>query len=177
MVVASPAFVARHGVPAHPRDLRGVPLVGFTGVVTTHEWRFADGGRPVSVTVSPRFEVNDAEAAVAAAEAGEGATVAVSYLVADRIAAGRLVPLLEAFAPPASPVHVVTPPSRVPSPKVRAFVDYAAPRLSAALAAVEATLSGPTGAPAGPPPGRAPEAPPSSPGGAAPADDAPRRSG
>jgi DNA-binding transcriptional LysR family regulator len=180
MAVASPAFVARHGAPDHPRALRDLPLVGFTGIVTTHEWRFADDGRPLSVTVSPRFEVNDAEAAVAAAEAGEGATVAVSYLVADRIAAGRLVPLLETYAPPPSPVHIVTPPSRLPSPKVRAFVDYAAPRLAAALEAVERTLaavSDPSGAPADPPRARAPEDPPSSPDAAAPAGGAPRRSG
>lgn len=177
MVVASPAFVARHGAPAHPRDLKGLPLVNFTGVVTTNEWRFADGGRPVSVSVSPRFEVNDAEAAVAAAVAGEGATVAVSYLVADRIAAGHLVPLLESYAPPPSPVHIVTPPSRMFSPKVRAFIDFAAPRLSAALARIAETLSAPSGAPEGSPRAQAPSGPPSSPGAAARADVAPRRSG
>jgi DNA-binding transcriptional LysR family regulator len=148
ILVASPSFAARHPA-AHPRVLRRIPLVGYTALAATHEWGFSDGGRPFAVAVEPRYEVNDAEAALDAAEAGEGATVAMSYLVAERIAAGRLVPLLEAFAPPPAPVHIVTPPSRLPAPKVRAFVAFAAPRLGAALAAVEATLSGPSSAPGG----------------------------
>ncbi len=106
---------------------------------------------------------------------GEGATVAVSYLVADRIAAGRLVPLLETFAPSPSPVHIVMPPSRISSPKVRAFVDYAAPRLADALATVAEILGPPESA--GSPPRPVPSAPPPSPDGSASAIGAPRRAG
>ena len=54
-------------------------------------------------------------------------------MVAEDIKAGRLVPVLETFAPPPVPVQIIYPQSRLVAPKVRAFVDFASPRLKAAL--------------------------------------------
>jgi DNA-binding transcriptional LysR family regulator len=64
---------------------------------------------------------------------GEGITVALSYMVADKIRDGRLAPVLEEFAPSPVPVNIVYPQSRLVSPKLRACVDFAAPRLRATL--------------------------------------------
>ena len=83
--------------------------------------------------LSPTLEINDAVAAIAAAEAGDGITIALSYMVAEAIAAGTLVPVLDTFTPSAVPVHLVYPQTTIVAPKVRAFVDFAAPRLKKRL--------------------------------------------
>ena len=81
----------------------------------------------------PRLEINDALAAIAAAEAGDGITVALSYMVAEQIRQGSLVPVLTNVTPPAVPVHLVFPQSRLLAPKLRTFVDFTAPRLKQTL--------------------------------------------
>ncbi|MEH7830026.1 LysR substrate-binding domain-containing protein [Gemmobacter denitrificans] len=85
------------------------------------------------MSIAPRLEINDAVTAIAAAEAGEGITVALSYMVAEQIRQGRLVQILNEWTPPAVPVHLVFPQSRLLAPKLRVFVDFVAPRLKTAL--------------------------------------------
>ena len=71
---------------------------------------------------------------VIAFDGGDGITGALSYMVAPQLAVGRLVTLLDGFSPPPVPVQIVYPQSRLLAAKVRAFVDFAAPRLARALA-------------------------------------------
>ena len=97
-------------------------------------------GRP-SVAVAPRLQVNDALGAILAAERGEGITTALSYMVAPQLAAGALVTLLDELSPPPVPVQLVYPQSRLLAAKVRAFVDFAAPRLARAIAPPSAGAS------------------------------------
>lgn len=97
------------------------------------EWRFLNGQKPGSVSLHPTFEINDAVAAMQAAEMGHGITIALSYMVADQIRDGRLTPVLDAFTLPPQPVHLVYPHARLVEPKIRAFIDFAAPRLKTAL--------------------------------------------
>ncbi|MBI3676483.1 MAG: LysR family transcriptional regulator [Proteobacteria bacterium] len=133
VLVASPAYLARRGVPAHPRELKLHSTIAFTGLMQNREWRFVNGEANATVQLSPTLEINDAVAAIAAAKAGDGITIALSYMVAEAIEAGTLVPVLDTFAPPAVPVHLVYPHSPIVAPKVRAFVDFAAPRLKKRL--------------------------------------------
>ena len=133
VLVASPDYLARHGEPRSPAHLKEHSTIALLGLVVNREWRFDDGAASAHVAVQPRFELNDAAAAIDAAEAGDGITVALSYMVAQRIADGRLAPVLGAYAPPAVPVQLVHPQSRLVAPKIRAFVDFAAPRLRDAL--------------------------------------------
>ena len=72
--------------------------------------------------MAPRLAVNNADAALAAAEAGIGITRALSYQVRPAVTAGRLVPILQAFAPPASPISAVYPARRIMSANVTAFM-------------------------------------------------------
>ncbi len=133
VLIASPRYLAKHGRPKLPADLARHALIAFTGLMPTREWRFGEGRAATRVLVAPRFEVNDAAAAIAAAEAGDGITIALSYMVAGAVAQGRLDTLLDAQMPPPVPVQLVHPHARLVAPKVRAFVDYAAPRLREAL--------------------------------------------
>ena len=133
ILVASPDYLVRRGVPQTPADLRLHSIIAFTGLMPNREWRFLDGKKGDSVSFVPRLEINDAAAAIAAAEMGDGITVALSYMVADQIRDGQLAPLLDDFTPPPVPVHLVYPQSRLVSSKLRAFIDFAAPRLHATL--------------------------------------------
>jgi DNA-binding transcriptional LysR family regulator len=133
ILVASPDYIAQHGAPLVPADLTRHAMIAFTGLMPNREWRFLDGRSGKSVSFMPRLEINDAVAAIAAAEAGEGVTIALSYMVAEKIRQGSLVPVLGDVTPPAVPVHLVFPQSRLPTPKLRAFVDFTAPRMKLAL--------------------------------------------
>ncbi len=136
ILVASPDYLTRHGTPAIPSDLTGHSMIAFTGLMPNREWRYLDGRSGKAVSFTPRLEINDATAAIAAAEAGDGITVALSYMVAEQIRQGRLIPVLADLTPPPVPVHLVFPQSRLLAPKLRAFLDFAAPRLRADLDAL-----------------------------------------
>ena len=131
--VASPEYLAARGAPVSPADLRLHSVIAFTGLMPRREWRFQEGEKSASVSLQPRFEINDAVAALQAAERGHGITIALSYMVVEQIRAGTLVPVLDAWTPPPQPVHVVYPQARLVAPKIRAFLDFAAPRLTRTL--------------------------------------------
>ena len=133
ILVASADYLTRRGVPQTPADLRLHSMIAFIGLMPNREWRFLDSKRGNSFSFAPRLEINDAAAAIAAAEMGDGITVALSYMVADQIRDGRLAAVLDSFTPAPVPVHLIYPQSRLISPKLRAFIDFAAPRLHARL--------------------------------------------
>ena len=97
VLVASPAYLAQRGKPQTPADLRLHSMIAFTGLMPNREWRFLDGRSGNSVSFMPRLEINDAVSSIAAAETGEGITIALSYMVAERIKDGRLVTVLDEF--------------------------------------------------------------------------------
>ncbi len=133
LLVASPDYLRRRGMPRTPADLKQHAIIGFSGLMPNREWSYVSDKGTSRLALQPRLEINDAAAAIGAAEAGDGITLALSYMVAAQIREGRLMPILERYALPGAPVQLVYPESRIVAPKVRAFVDFAAPRLRAAL--------------------------------------------
>jgi DNA-binding transcriptional LysR family regulator len=134
VLVASPDYLAARGAPREAAELRQHDVIAFTGLVPNRELRFQREGRGAALRLAPRFELNDAAAAIAAAEAGGGITIAFCYMVAGALNAGRLVPVLpEAMLPPV-PVQIVYPQARLMAPRLRAFVDFSARRLRERLA-------------------------------------------
>jgi DNA-binding transcriptional LysR family regulator len=83
--------------------------------------------------VRSRLIVSNPEAARDAAQAGVGITMVFSLLAAEAIAAGALVTVLDEFRPPAVPVHLVYVGGHYLPTKIRASLDFAAPRLMARL--------------------------------------------
>lgn len=136
VVCAAPDYLARRGTPAAPEDLAAHDVVTFEGFPATADWRFRRGGMPLAVSVRPRLAVNAAEAAVDAALAGLGVTRVLSYQVADEIRSGSLVVVLEPYEPEPLPVSFVHPERAVLPLKVRAFLDWAVPRMRARVAAL-----------------------------------------
>ncbi|WP_457420691.1 LysR family transcriptional regulator [Roseateles sp. P5_E7] len=131
MLVASPGYVAAHGRPLRPDELSGHVLIHPTQVLPYPEWRFAEGGRPLVQRIRPRLRTTTNDAARSFALAGLGIARLLSYQVADALASGALLPLLEDFETPPLPVHVVHHEGRHMTQKVRAFVDLAVATLRA----------------------------------------------
>lgn len=136
LLVASPEYLARCGRPILPADLRDHAIIAFTGLMADRQWRFERDGRTGTVELRPRMEVNDAFVALAAAERGEGITPTLCYLVNEAVREGRLVPVLFGHTPAAVPVSLVHAQGRRTAPKLRAFIDHAAPLLQERLVEV-----------------------------------------
>lgn len=126
VVCASPAYLNEHGVPRSPDDLSGHACVTFTGVGEPDSWKFrADS----PVRVHSRLAVNTAESAIEGAIAGVGLTRVLSYQVADAVEAGKLVVVLKKFEPEPSPISLIYVQERRLTAKLRAFLDFATPKL------------------------------------------------
>jgi DNA-binding transcriptional LysR family regulator len=146
VVVASPAYLARHGRPTAPADLATHRCISFSAVTPSDAWSFGarrEGQRAKQVRVHPVLTVNVADAAIDAAESGAGITCALSYQVAESVQAGRLAVLLAAFEPAPLPIHLIYPAASAAVAKVRAFVDLAAPKLRRSLEPRGRRRSGP----------------------------------
>ena len=131
VVCASPAYLADHGTPKAPGDVATHACITFGALVAPDRWVFHEGkGKAeVAVPVHSRLVVNTAEAAADAAASGLGLTRLLSYQADAARRAGDLALVLEAFEPPPLPVSLVFHAhQRIPL-KLRAFLDFAAPRL------------------------------------------------
>ncbi len=140
VIAASPRYLDTHPRIAEPADLAKHQIV-----TTTHfghdTWVFppAPGASVArSVHFKPRLVVNSVRAALASAVEGLGVTRLYTYHVAPRVLDGSLRIVLRDAEPPPLPVHLITPQGRTATPKVRAFLDFAAPRLKAAFAGLSA---------------------------------------
>lgn len=137
IVCANPAFCREHGTPKTPADLTRLPCITFEGMTSQRVWKFPANGKSASVPIRSRLVVNNAEAAVDAATASVGITRVLSYQAAGALRAGKLLRVLKKFEPAALPVNLVyAGQGRVPI-KLRAFIDYAAPRLREKLSKLD----------------------------------------
>jgi DNA-binding transcriptional LysR family regulator len=135
VVAASPRYLALHRPITQPLDLAEHQVIAMThfGI---DSWNFPpiDGARiPQTVQFAPRFTVNSIRAAVASAAQGRGVVRMFSYHLADAVAEGTLKLILTDAEPAPLPVYLVSPQGRLSFPKVRAFVDFALPRLREAF--------------------------------------------
>lgn len=130
---ASPAYLKRHGVPKDPEGLRAHHCVTFDGVSSADSWQFGEGRSKRTIRVHSRLVVSTAEAAIDAAVAGVGITRVLSYQAAEAIAAGSLRPILKGENSLPKPVSFAYRAGRLLPQKLRAFLDFATPRLRTAL--------------------------------------------
>ncbi len=129
VVCAAPRYLRRRGTPRRPADLAEHDAVVFSNLsIANVSWTFRDG---TSVQPRARMVIDTADVAVAAAVAGVGLTRLLSYQVEEAVAAGQLTVILAEHEPRPLPVHIVHREGRRTSARVRAFVDFAVPRLRA----------------------------------------------
>ena len=133
VVVASSAYLRDKGTPTHPRELVGHDCITLTPWETPGEWIFSPGKRVDKYPVRSRFSVTTAETALDAAVAQLGITHLFCYQVSKALADGQLRLLMRDFEPEPFPVHLVYPSRRHSPLKLRAFLDFALPRLKAKL--------------------------------------------
>lgn len=123
LVVASPAWLKRHGVPRHPKDLLKANCVRVTDHATA--WGpFNDKGRQLRLAVSGNLEFNQIAPAVAACAAGAGLGMFFSYQVAPFLKSRQLRCVLEDFEPPVRPINVVYPHARLLPKRTRVFIEW-----------------------------------------------------
>jgi DNA-binding transcriptional LysR family regulator len=125
-VVASPAYVVARGKPRRPRDLETHDCINLrlptSGVI--YRWEFTEDEKELEIAVNGRLTVDDAGMLVDAAVDGIGLAYVFESMVAEHLAAKRLVRVLEEYCPP-FPGYFLYYPSRAHvAPKLRAFVDF-----------------------------------------------------
>lgn len=131
VLCAAPDYLARAGAPRTPADLASHSVVCAGAVAPGHEMRFSQDGKTRAMKMHPRLATTTNESAVAAAVAGFGLTQQMRYKVAEHLSNGQLQEVLSDFEPPALPVNVLHREGRLPSRRVRAFLDLAIERLRA----------------------------------------------
>jgi len=131
VICGSPAYLKANGIPRSPADLEGHASIRFTGRSVLSEWQFRENGRLVGVRVPPRMTTNSVETAVDACCEGLGLGAFLSYQIQAAVHAGRIKPVLRKFETDPLPVSILYPHARLMSARVRAFIDFAVPRLRA----------------------------------------------
>ena len=132
LVCAAPDYLERCGVPREPSELATRNCLGFAQWGTGRDWHFASPHGPVSVCVHGTLRANNGEALRMAARRGMGIILQPEVLLAADIEAGHLVPILEDYALPSRPMHMVYLPDRRPTPKLRTFIDFVIARFGGA---------------------------------------------
>jgi len=120
VVCASPAYLTKKGMPAHPNDLINHFIVAASAVSPLVDWKFSQG---LVVSVKPRLTVTHNDSAIEAVLQGIGVTRLLSYQIAPYLASGQLQTILTEFEPEPLPIHVIHRENRYASAKVRTFVD------------------------------------------------------
>ncbi|OWQ44169.1 LysR family transcriptional regulator [Roseateles noduli] len=128
---ASPEYLSRHGVPQHPTDLHKHRTLAIDVSSQQMVWKFGARQSAMSVKLKPSCGFTGSDAAIAAAELGLGIVHLPTYQVREKMAGGKLTPVLTAFAGDTVPIHLLHRESRFGSSKLRNFIELLTARLRA----------------------------------------------
>jgi len=128
LTVASPAYIARHGAPAKPEDLRRHQCIHFRDPVTGRPfaWEFHRGSKRKTVQVSGALTVNDGATLYSTCLAGFGIAQVMCFTAEAMIKSGQLVDLFPSWSDETFPLYLYYPSRRQLPAKSRAFIDYLA---------------------------------------------------
>ncbi|MCB1928668.1 MAG: LysR family transcriptional regulator [Rhodocyclaceae bacterium] len=129
LLVAAPAYLARHGVPRRPEDLAGHRCLGHARF-GRGLWRLSRNGDVHEVRVPVRFGTNETMMMTSAARAGAGIGLQPRYLAEPLLADGSLVVVLPDWQPPELTIQALYPSRRRLSPAVRALLDFLVARFA-----------------------------------------------
>lgn len=125
VVVATPAYLRRHGTPRHPRELQRHNCIRIVGSGRTTWGDFQENQRVFQVPVSGNLEFNHVWPAVQACAEGAGLGMFFSYQVAQLVVQKQLRIVLEPFELPPRPISIVYPHARLLPARTRAFIEFA----------------------------------------------------
>jgi DNA-binding transcriptional LysR family regulator len=125
LLVASPAYLKRHGTPAHPDQLTNHECLAFRMPSSgrPRPWQFRQGRRDIEFTPAARYVLDDGEALARAATEGMGLIQLPGYMAVAAIQAKRLAEVLADFRPPPLPISLVLPSARRMTPRIRVLVE------------------------------------------------------
>ncbi len=130
LTVASPGYLARHGEPRHPSELAGHECLAYTGDGSRSGWPYTIDGRTERVYIASRVGGNNGDVLAEASAQGLGISMQPDFIVDPYIAQGRLVPILQDYAPPDLGLYAVLPTARYLPYRVRVLIDFLAERLA-----------------------------------------------
>jgi DNA-binding transcriptional LysR family regulator len=127
LTCAAPSYLERRGTPKHPRDLADHECIQYRDPLThrPYDWALQGGGEEIEVSTQGRLMVTDAGSLLAACLAGHGIAQPLELHARPHLDAGGLVQLLPEWAEERFPLYLYLPTRRLPSAKVRAFLDFA----------------------------------------------------
>lgn len=125
MVVASPAYLQRHGAPLTPRDLQGHACLGYRRRTdgSPYRWEFEADGKALEITVDGPVRVSDPAMLTRVALDGAGIAYLFAHQVQAYIDQGALVQVLADWTPAFAGFYLYYP-SRMMTPPLRALVDF-----------------------------------------------------
>ena len=124
VVVASPAYLKRHGQPRHPTDLARHNCLAISSDGSQRGWTFLDNGQQLTLKVGGNMVCNDGAVLHEWALAGKGLAWRSMWEVGEQIASGALSTVLDDFAAPGNDIHAVFAQRRHLPLRIRAFVDF-----------------------------------------------------
>lgn len=126
VLVASPAYLARHGTPRHPDDLERHRAIGFYNDMTGKpwDWIMAKGREERSLSPPEGLTVNNTKAGLTCALAGLGIFQEAEFLVARPLAEGRLIRVLPDWKRAGPYIAALYRPQQPTPPHLRAFIDF-----------------------------------------------------
>ncbi|WP_018998466.1 LysR family transcriptional regulator [Hirschia maritima] len=127
-ICGSPSYIKEHSIPQTPSDLTSHQTIGLKLGSIQDQWKFADNA---TIKLNHRLSFNSIPAAIQAAQSGWGLVRVLSYQIGPQLKEGSLQTVLQDFAQPPIPIHVVHGHGRQASAKIRTFVDAAAKTLRA----------------------------------------------
>ena len=131
MVCASPHYLATHGEPATPEDLKDHDCLVYSNLADLDHWSYQDtNGDDRRVKINRVMTSSSGDFLTNAASHGLGIVIQPTFISADAIRKGHLVPILRDVAWPQSSAWAVYPPTRHLSFRVRAFIDFLAERFA-----------------------------------------------
>jgi DNA-binding transcriptional LysR family regulator len=128
VVAASPKYLDERGRPEHPRDLAEHSLLFYANIPTYEQWRFRVGDRWEHVKGHARFRADNGEMLREAACAGLGIVILPSFIASGAIKSGDLEVLLRDFPLEQVGLHLVMPPGRAATARIRALIDFLSQR-------------------------------------------------
>ncbi len=131
LVVASPDYLARHGRPQHPAELKHHECLTYTNDARNASWLFWVEGRLEPVEVRSRISANNGEALMEAVACGMGIALQPDFIAEPYLAMGKVEVVLEPFAQPALGIYALLPSNRYMPYRVRVFIDFLAAWLKA----------------------------------------------
>ena len=140
-VIASPAYLDRHGTPRHPLELAGHRLAGYGHREKARPLRFHREGEEATIVPAGPLFTNNGDVIVPMLVAGSGIAVLPHFIIEAELRAGTLVPILTDWSLPQAYLHLLSPPSRLRPARVRALSDYLADTLKRSCAGRDSWIS------------------------------------